>query len=183
MASRLQDVILRGLAAAKPLATAVAPGTLYYSSDTSVTERSNGTVWESFSDVGIGVGELSLTRTFTDAEIRGWFATPIILVAAPGVGKIVLPLKLFYSTNLTTGYTNGTNSINLYWTAAGTTVTTVSVGGVMTNTTKQFVMTLPLSITVNLTIAENQPLVISNTSVAYTGGNAANTIKLTLIIV
>jgi hypothetical protein len=30
MASRLQDVIQRGTAALKPLATAVAPGTLYY---------------------------------------------------------------------------------------------------------------------------------------------------------
>jgi hypothetical protein len=50
MASRLQDVILRGLAAAKPVATSVAPGTLYYSTDVLTTERSNGTVWESYSD-------------------------------------------------------------------------------------------------------------------------------------
>lgn len=52
MASRLQDVIGRGLAAAKPLATDVAPGTLYYSSDTKITERSNGTTWEDYSDAG-----------------------------------------------------------------------------------------------------------------------------------
>lgn len=52
MASRLQDVILRGLLSARPLATAVAPGTLYYSTDTSTTERSDGTVWEGYSDAG-----------------------------------------------------------------------------------------------------------------------------------
>lgn len=52
MASRLQDVIARGLAADRPLATDVAPGTLYYSTDTQVTERSNGTAWESYSDAG-----------------------------------------------------------------------------------------------------------------------------------
>ncbi len=50
MASRLQDVILRGLAADQPAATDVAPGTLYYSSDTAVTERSNGSAWEDYSD-------------------------------------------------------------------------------------------------------------------------------------
>jgi hypothetical protein len=52
MASRLQDVHLRGTAAARPAATAVAPGTLYYSTDTAVTERSSGTAWESYSDSG-----------------------------------------------------------------------------------------------------------------------------------
>lgn len=52
MASRLQDVILRGLAAAQPLATDVAPGTLYYSTDTTTTERSDGATWEDYSDAG-----------------------------------------------------------------------------------------------------------------------------------
>lgn len=52
MASRLQDVILRGVAASRPLATAVAPGTLYFSTDTGVTERSDGTTWQSYSGAG-----------------------------------------------------------------------------------------------------------------------------------
>jgi len=51
MASRLQDVILRGLTVDKPLATLVAPGTLYFSTDADATERSNGTIWESYSGV------------------------------------------------------------------------------------------------------------------------------------
>lgn len=55
MASRLQDVIARGLAADRPLATDVAEGTLYHSSDTHVTERSNGTTWENYSDVSSSV--------------------------------------------------------------------------------------------------------------------------------
>lgn len=50
MAGRLQDVILRGLASARPVATTVAAGTLYYSTDTEITERSNGTSWESYTD-------------------------------------------------------------------------------------------------------------------------------------
>jgi len=54
MASRLQDVIQRGLSSAKPLATAVAIGTLYYSTDTQITERSDGTTWQSYNDAGTG---------------------------------------------------------------------------------------------------------------------------------
>lgn len=64
MASRLQDVILRGTTGAKPAATAVAPGTLYYSTDTLITERSNGTIWESFTDAGTGGGGTGTTGAF-----------------------------------------------------------------------------------------------------------------------
>lgn len=52
MASRLQDVILRGLAADRPAAADVAPGTLYYSTDTATTDRcsDDGTTWETYAD-------------------------------------------------------------------------------------------------------------------------------------
>lgn len=60
MASRLQDVILRGLAVDKPLASMVAPGTLYHSTDSKVTERSSGTAWESFTDGVTGGGGVAI---------------------------------------------------------------------------------------------------------------------------
>lgn len=50
----LEDVIQRGTRAAQPLATAVATGTIYYVTDELVTERSNGTAWQSISDAGTG---------------------------------------------------------------------------------------------------------------------------------
>lgn len=50
MASRLQDVLLRGLAAARPLATDVAKGTLYFSTDLGITEQSDGTNWNNYTD-------------------------------------------------------------------------------------------------------------------------------------
>jgi hypothetical protein len=56
MASRLQDVLLRGLSADKPLATDVANGTLYYSTDTATTEQSDGTAWQPYNDGGGGGG-------------------------------------------------------------------------------------------------------------------------------
>lgn len=48
----LEDVIRRDTRALQPLASAVPEGTLYYVTDESVTERSNGTAWESYSDAG-----------------------------------------------------------------------------------------------------------------------------------
>lgn len=44
----------RGLRSAQPAATAVKIGTLYYVTDESVTERSTGSAWESYSDGGAG---------------------------------------------------------------------------------------------------------------------------------
>jgi hypothetical protein len=58
--ARLQDVLLRGLAAARPAAAAVAAGTLYFSTDTFATEQSDGSVWNSYSGVaGAGISELT----------------------------------------------------------------------------------------------------------------------------
>jgi hypothetical protein len=54
MASRLQDVLLRGLFASRPLAADVAIGTLYYSTDVGITEQSNGTIWQTYTDGGGG---------------------------------------------------------------------------------------------------------------------------------
>jgi hypothetical protein len=51
MASRLQDVIQRGTSAARPAATTVAPGTVYYSTDLSTTDRSDGTTWQTIADI------------------------------------------------------------------------------------------------------------------------------------
>lgn len=46
---RIEDVILRGTRAAQPAATTVAPGVLYFVTVENVLERSNGTIWESYS--------------------------------------------------------------------------------------------------------------------------------------
>ena len=62
MASRLQDVIQRDTRAAQPLATDVAPGTLYYVTDELLTERSDGASWESFAD---GSGPTLIAGVYT----------------------------------------------------------------------------------------------------------------------
>lgn len=60
MASRLQDVILRGTFALRPLATLVAIGTLYYSTDLGETHQSDGTNWDTYTDGG-GSGATTVT--------------------------------------------------------------------------------------------------------------------------
>lgn len=45
----------RGIAASRPAAADVLPGTLYFSTDTGITERSTGTVWESYSGSSQGI--------------------------------------------------------------------------------------------------------------------------------
>lgn len=62
---KLEDVILRDTRAAQPLASDVPSGTLYYVTDESVTERSNGTAWESYSDTGSGGSYAPLRRQIT----------------------------------------------------------------------------------------------------------------------
>lgn len=48
--ARLRDIIQRNTRVLQPAATAVDVGTLYYVTDESRTERSNGTSWESYTD-------------------------------------------------------------------------------------------------------------------------------------
>lgn len=52
--TKLEDVIRRGTNAARPAATAVAVGTLYYDTTNSSLGRSNGTSWESVEGTGAG---------------------------------------------------------------------------------------------------------------------------------
>lgn len=56
MAGRLRDAILRGTNAARPAATAVAVGTLYYDTTNSLLSRSSGSAWESVGEAAGGGG-------------------------------------------------------------------------------------------------------------------------------
>ena len=47
---RLADVILRGTRSAQPAANSVAEGAIYYVTDENLTERSNGSAWQTYND-------------------------------------------------------------------------------------------------------------------------------------
>lgn len=61
------SAIRRGLRSAQPAATAVDAGTLYFVTDESVTERSTGSAWESYSDGG--AGNVTGVASSVDGEI------------------------------------------------------------------------------------------------------------------
>lgn len=77
--AKLENVIMRGTNAARPAATAVAVGTLYYDTTNSSLGRSNGTSWESVE----GAGGLSDMGTVTYLDF-----TTAAAPANPAAGKI-----------------------------------------------------------------------------------------------
>lgn len=133
--ARLQDVILRGASGAQPAATTVPDGTLYFQTDTGVTQQSDGTNWNSYSPtttggnvtgtgltsgvpiVGAGGSAIAVDTTLavirlarvvlTNAQIKALPTTPIELVPAQGANTIIRPLHIFGLLNSLAGaYTN-----------------------------------------------------------------------------
>jgi hypothetical protein len=51
-----ESILMRGTRAAQPAATTLARGVLYYVTDESVTEQTNGTIWVTYADGGGGGG-------------------------------------------------------------------------------------------------------------------------------
>lgn len=103
---KLEEVILRDTRSAQPLATVVPIGTLYYVTDESVLERSNGTIWESYSDTAIVIGGITqLTGAVTAGPGSGSQAATLANDAVTTV-KILdanVTTAKIADTNVTTG--------------------------------------------------------------------------------
>lgn len=91
---------LYGLYSARPVATSVAPSTVYYASDTQEAYRSNGTVWQVVGSGGSELGYAELTSVFvpgttvgTEYDVTGLNVTitvperPILLMTGGIVGN------------------------------------------------------------------------------------------------
>lgn len=61
--ARVRDVIQRDTRANQPLATAVDVGTLFYVTDESTTERSDGTNWQTYADAGGTSTDVAVSTT------------------------------------------------------------------------------------------------------------------------
>lgn len=102
MASRLQDVILRGTAAARPAANTVAAGTLYFSTDTPALDRSDGSSWQSYS----GATTQQRTRQITAVIGDGVSVIPTGVVgftSSPYTGTITKARILSTDAAVTSG--------------------------------------------------------------------------------
>lgn len=74
---KLEEVIKRGTSGARPAASTVPIGTLYYSTDTAATDRSDGTNWQTYSDAGVDTGVTQLTGDVTAGPGSGSQAATI----------------------------------------------------------------------------------------------------------
>ena len=78
--STFANAIQRGDRASQPVATTVIIGTLYFVTDENVLERSDGTVWESYSVIG-GAFNLTQKLTTTSRTNTTLAADPTLIVA------------------------------------------------------------------------------------------------------
>lgn len=103
MASRLQDVLLRGTLAARPLATAVAKGTLYYSTDTQQTHQSDGTTWNTYTDASAA----AISSVVISKLAAPWFPEQEEIIYEPQIpipgpaGPAAVTTAKIYSTGIT----------------------------------------------------------------------------------
>jgi len=104
MASRLQDVLLRGVAASRPLATAVANGTLYFATDTGVTTQSDGATWNTYSaTVSAGYVPTVVVAAASESVTNDTMQPDNELLLAVAASTVyVLELVAFFTTGTST---------------------------------------------------------------------------------
>ncbi len=97
--ARVRDIIQRDTRANQPVATTVDVGTLYYVTDENITERSNGTTWQTYSDVGSYVIEMFFKAAIITTGLVGFKSVPLTgtitkvrLVSTAGAGSIVIDI-------------------------------------------------------------------------------------------
>jgi hypothetical protein len=96
--SKTREIIKRGLRSAQPLASSVQEGSLYRVTDEGITERSNGTIWESFSDLIVRPA-FPLPIEFEESE-EG-IALPTSNILLPSNVALLDAANIFSSTGTT----------------------------------------------------------------------------------
>jgi hypothetical protein len=146
--------------------------------DTTVVQPSD---WNAAHTIAEGYTLLRVASvTLTDAQIKALPTTAIQIVAAPGAGKVIAPLTAIILTEITTEYTN-VNSPSMLVIAEG-------AASVFDTDADDRALYFPdadivqLSTLASVTRMENTALSIlsSNELGNFTGGNAANTLKVTV---
>lgn len=122
-----------------------------------------------------------VSGTLTDAQIRAMFAVPINIVAAVA-NTIHWPVAIFLSSDFSAGAYAGGGLVNIYRNGVNPPLFN-NVLSISSGTTKRstFSGVALGDFGGNSSAYVNLPLAISNASAAFTGGNAANTLKYVLI--
>lgn len=143
----------------------------------------------------VGNALRATTLAITNAQAKAIRATPLTLVAAPGVGRIIWPLSCYIGLIYggTNAFTSAANDVFGLKFKDGTTASLMT-GGVQafvqatTSALSRFVEAVAAGATVNISKAnaDNQPLVLHNITASEIAGNAAAdntfTVNLTYLI-
>lgn len=142
----------------------------------------------SVTDAKLDVGTIkTATLAITNAQAKALRATPLTVVAAPGVGKMILPIsasiELIYGG--TNAFTSAANDVlGLKWKDGTTTsLMTGFVQALAQGVASAFGVFLGLTAS-NVTKAntDNQALVVHNITASELAGNAANDNTLNLVV-
>ena len=154
-------------------------GTL--TNNTSVTFPTSGTL-ATTSQIGTQVVQ-SVSVTLSQSQIQGMYATPVLLLAAPGSGQTVIGLfaTLAY-TRVSSSFANGGSVVIQYGNAAhgaGTALTS-DFSPTYITTSSSGVSTVPANSLISVSSISNTAIYVSNTTGAFTSGNASSTAVITL---
>lgn len=130
-------------------------------------------------DSGMGTATVVLNQ----AAVQGAFAAPVLLVAAPGAGKVIMVTEAIIYTNFqTTAFAGGGVGIVQYGNAVnGAGKNSLSGTIAAANITAAASQVIDFfGSTSALTAISNLGLYFSNQTAAFTGGTAASTVVITL---
>lgn len=128
---------------------------------------------------------VGVSGTLSQAQILAMSVTPVVLVAAPGAGKLVVvdEIELFHDY-ATTAYADG-GDVAIQYTTSATPVSVLDVAVVTATADANFILKPSASYTssastssaTDLSTSVNKGVEITNATGAFTGGNASNIFK------
>lgn len=141
---------------------------------------SDGTDWQS-----VPPGIYTKVISISSADILALFATPKTLVAAPGAGKILVPIACsFYFKHGATQYVGG-GVVRLAWAGSGNSLTTANLVSttIMQGAVDSFITNLMLAQSEERNSFINTALTLRNQTAAYTTGNGTAKVVITYAVV
>jgi len=159
----------------KPRVTENLPGVVYDEAETknffSEDFQGLGAEIEAIETVLEDQYEFKETIIISSAQIKAWFTTPVVLLSAPGAGKIIVPseIVLFYDFG-TVRYSNG-GKISLQYTGGGNNLTS-PIDPTAITATDNTITFRPME-PIYITEGENASLVLCCSTSNFTTGNGS----------
>lgn len=186
------NALLDGSVHSDTVAQTVSRGSLIYGNSTPAWDEltigsagkvltSDGTdvSWQTLSSSGgLQVGEVNLT----DAQIKSLNTSPVNAITAPGANKLVIPISMTITKDSTAGAYSASPSVRLRWTGSTTDLLDSTVW-TLTGTNQTFqriVSTGAIAALAFTTFDPRNKTIQISTSADVTGGNAANSAKVSI---